>query len=115
MPEADVQSYLAGPLTSHTPATNTDPDSLRDIVEETRRRGWAINLGELHVEAGALAVPVLDAAGACVAALGLNVPLSRMDDDRVRVLVAELRAATKRLTPTFGLDVRVPAVGRPVL
>ena len=55
-------------------------------------------------------MPVLDASGACVAALGLNVPLSRLDDDRVRVLVADLQAATKRLTPSFGFDV-VPSSG----
>ncbi len=109
MPEADVRAYLAGPLASHTPATNTDPGSLLEVIEETGRRGWAVNRGELHVEAGALAVPVLDAAGACVAALGLNVPLSRLDDDRVRVLVAELQAATKRLTPTLGFDAMVAA------
>ena len=73
------------------------------MVEETGRRGWAINRGELHVEAGALAVPVLDATGACVAALGLNVPLSRLDEDRVRALITELQAATRRLTPTLSL------------
>jgi DNA-binding IclR family transcriptional regulator len=104
MPQADVRSYLAGPLESRTPVTNTDPASLREVIEQTRLRGWAINRGELHVEAGGLAVPVLDAGGACVAALGLNVPLSRMDDERVRVLVAELQAASKRLTPSLGLD-----------
>jgi DNA-binding IclR family transcriptional regulator len=110
MPDAAVRSYLAGPLAALTPATNTDPTSLVAAVEETRRRGWAINRGELHLEAGALAVPVLDASAACVAALGLNVPLSRLDDDRVRALVGELQAATKRLTPTFGFDApRSPA------
>jgi DNA-binding IclR family transcriptional regulator len=110
MNDGAVRSYLAGPLAALTPATNTDPTSLVAAVEETRRRGWAINRGELHLEAGALAVPVLDASAACVAALGLNVPLSRLDDDRVRALVGELQAATKRLTPTFGFDApRSPA------
>jgi DNA-binding IclR family transcriptional regulator len=81
-------------------ATITDPEVMAGVVEETRRRGWAINRGELHAEAGALAVPVFDATGTCVAALGLNIPLSRLTDDRVRDLVDELRAATHRLTPT---------------
>src|SRR4051794_22670987 len=109
MPAEAVRSYLAGRLQALTPATNTDPVSLLRIVEETRSRGWAINRGELHLEAGALAVPVLDASGACVAALGLNVPLSRLDDRRARVLVGELQAATKRLTPTFGFEVLATA------
>jgi DNA-binding IclR family transcriptional regulator len=113
MPDAAVRSYLAGPLAALTAATNTDPVSLLTTIDQTRRRGWAVNRGELHLEAGALAVPVLDAAGACVAALGLNVPLSRLDDDRVRVLVGELQAATKRLTPTFGFGVGPSSAAMP--
>ncbi len=103
---AELHEYLAGPLAASTPATITDPAELEVAVEETRRQGWAINRGELHIEAGALAAPVLDALGACVAALGLNVPLSRMDEDRVRTLIAELQAATRRLRPTIGLGMR---------
>lgn len=103
MPGPELRAYLARPLEARTPATITDPAELARVVEETRRRGWAINRGELHVEAGALAVPVLDASGACVAALGLNVPLSRLDGDRIQALITELQAATRRLTPTLSL------------
>jgi IclR family transcriptional regulator, KDG regulon repressor len=103
MPASELAAYLAGQLPAYTPATVTDPAALEAIVEETRRQGWAVNRGELFAEAGALAVPVLDARGGCVAALGLNIPLSRLTDDRVRTLVAELQAATGRLTPSFAL------------
>jgi len=107
LPDAELRAYLARPLGSYTPATITDPGELVRVVETTRARGWAINRGELFPEAGALAVPVLDATGACVAALGLNIPLSRLDDDHVRAMVAELQAATGRLTPAVGLAVPV--------
>lgn len=100
--QAELAAYLARPLAASTPATITAPEVLAEVVEETRQRGWAINRGELFPEAGALAVPVLDAAGGCVAALGLNIPLSRLIDDRVRVLIDDLKAATRRLTPSFG-------------
>jgi DNA-binding IclR family transcriptional regulator len=106
MPADELARYLASPLVAYTAATITDPRTLADVVAETRARGWAINRGELHDEAGALAVSVHDAQGATVAALGLNVPLSRFDAERVRTLVEELRAATARLTPAFGLDLR---------
>ena len=79
MEPAELAAYLAGPLPAYTPLTITDATVVATVVDETRQRGWAINRGELFVEAGALAVPVLDARGACVAALGLNVPLSRLD------------------------------------
>ena len=102
MPERDLEAYLARPLEPYTPSTITDATVLRGVVEETRRQGWAVNCGELHVEAGALAVPVLDAGGACVAALGLNIPLTRLSDDDIPALIAELRAAAERITPPTG-------------
>jgi DNA-binding IclR family transcriptional regulator len=109
----ELAEYLAGPLIAYTPATITSATELGAVVETTRRQGWAVNRGELFPEAGALAVPVQDATGATAAALGLNIPLSRLDDDRIRTLVAELQAATRRLTPSVHLDLarRVPAAG----
>lgn len=98
MPEAEVDAYLRRPLDAYAPATITDPTTLRDVIALTRQRGWGDNRGELNAEAGGLAVPILDAGGACVAALGLNVPLMRMGDDNVTRLIGELLAATRRLT-----------------
>ena len=105
MPDADLSAYLAGPLPASTAATVTDPDRLREIVETTRRQGYAVNRGELFPEAGALAVPVLDARDTTIAALGLNIPLSRLDDDRIRTLVAALQEATHRLSPAISLGI----------
>lgn len=107
MPPADLRAYLSRPLPAYTEATVTDPAILAEVVETTRQRGWAVNRGELFQEAGALAVPVLDASGVCVAAVGLNIPLSRFDDARIEVLVGELLAATRRLSPALGLGIAV--------
>lgn len=102
MPERERETYLAGPLEPYTPVTITDPTVLRRVIEETRHQGWAVNRGELHLEAGALAVPILDTGGVCVAALGLNIPLTRLRDEDIPTLVAELQAAARRITPTTG-------------
>ncbi len=110
MAEAELAAYLAGPLPASTPATITDPVVLAEVVATTRRQGWAVNRGELFPEAGALAVPVLDGAGAIVAALGLNIPLSRLDDDRIRVLVAALQDATQHLRPALSVGIPAPSV-----
>jgi DNA-binding IclR family transcriptional regulator len=99
MPADELAAYLAGPLPASTAATVTDVRQLARIVNDTRERGWAINRGELFPEAGALAVPVRDARGDCIAALGLNVPLSRFTDERIPGLVAELQAGAGRLGP----------------
>jgi DNA-binding IclR family transcriptional regulator len=105
MTATDRRAYLDGPLDAYTTQTITDPTELERVIETTRGQGWAVNRGELHVEAGALAVPVLDGAGRCVAALGLNVPLSRLDDDRIEELVGHLVGATRRLSPTLAMAV----------
>jgi len=98
MTQPEVDAYLESPLEAYTPASITDPGALRDAIELTRQRGWGENRGELNPEAGGLAVPILDISGACIAALGLNVPLMRMGAANVSRLIAELVAATRRLT-----------------
>ena len=98
MTRPEVDAYLESPLEAYTPASITDSGALRDAIELTRQRGWGENRGELNPEAGGLAVPILDISGACVAALGLNVPLMRMGAANVIGLIAELVAATRRLT-----------------
>lgn len=102
MPERERETYLAGTLEPYTPFTITDATVLRQVIQETRSRGWAVNRGELHEEAGALAVPILDGGGGCVAALGLNIPLTRLRDEDVQVLIAALQAAAGRIGPTLG-------------
>ena len=97
MTQAQVDDYLRRPLAAYTPATISDPEVLRNVIELTRQRGWGDNRGELNVEAGGLAVPILDTSGACVAALGLNVPMTRMGEDNVNRLIGELLAARGRL------------------
>lgn len=98
MGHAEVEDYLRRPLAAYSAATISDPETLRSAIELTRQRGWGVNRGELNAEAGGLAVPILDASGACVAALGLNVPMTRMGDENVSRLIGELLAARQRLS-----------------
>lgn len=103
MGAAELGRYLDGPLTPYTPATITTRDALEAAIATTREQGYAVNRGELFAEAGALAVPVIDERGTTVAALGLNIPLSRLTADRIRDLVTDLRDASARLAPGFHL------------
>lgn len=100
----ELGRYLGGPLAPYTPATITTRDALAAEVAATREQGYAVNRGELFAEAGALAVPVVDERGTTVAALGLNIPLSRLTTDRIRDLVTDLRDASTRLAPGFHLS-----------
>lgn len=56
-------------LTRFTPNTFTDETPFRNELARIRNQGWADAWGEYELGFGALAVPVCDAEGRCIAAL----------------------------------------------
>lgn len=80
-----------------TKATITDPAALRRDGARARRRGWAVTRDELEVGLTGVAVPVLDARGAVVAALGVSGPTARLDG-RLDEIAGRLIDAASRLT-----------------
>ena len=107
MPPAELEAYLAGDLIAYTPATIQDPDVLARVVAETRRRGWAINRGELFPEAGALAVPVLDAIGRLRRRAGSQHPaVAAARRPRPAPWSANCSAPPRRLRPALGPGAR---------
>ncbi|MCI9889017.1 IclR family transcriptional regulator [Micrococcales bacterium 31B] len=61
-------------LTQHTPFTITNPTRLLEEVTRVREQGHAVTHDELTLGAFSAAVPVMNEAGACVAALGVVLP-----------------------------------------
>lgn len=64
-----------------------------DILADTRRDGYAISSGYTQVGVRAVAAPVFDTSGKCVATLSLVMPDIRFDIDRFKT--ALLRAAAE--------------------
>jgi DNA-binding IclR family transcriptional regulator len=64
----------------HTPATVTDPDELRDRLEDARREGVAFDLEERDLGTCACAAPVRDQTGKVIATLAVVIPTGRFDD-----------------------------------
>lgn len=98
MDDARREAILRRPLVQYTPRTIIDPATLRQVIAETRERGWALNQGELHPEAGGLAVPILDRDGSCVGGLGINIPLSRFDQGDLDGLIGRLVEGGRELS-----------------
>lgn len=67
------------PLPALTPSTIVDVAALEDELTLTRERGYAIEDEENVIGARAVGVPVLDADGMPVAAVGLAGPVDRVD------------------------------------
>jgi DNA-binding IclR family transcriptional regulator len=61
-----------------TPRTIADPAVLEQELEEVRQRGYATAVEELELGLHAVAAPVFDSAGNCVAAVSISGPSYRL-------------------------------------
>jgi len=75
-------------LPALTEWTITDADELEEDLERTRERGYAVALEELELGLHAVAAPVLDGHGACVAAVSVSAPSYRLPKERIAEVAA---------------------------
>lgn len=93
--EADLHRF--------TEATMTAMVLLRADVELAGHRGYALENQEFVVGQRALAAPVRDMDGACVAALTIAGPVSRMADTQLRALAGQVMDSAADLSAKLGL------------
>jgi DNA-binding IclR family transcriptional regulator len=79
------ENYLSGPLVSLTPLSITDPDILRERLDQVRARGYAVTDRDVRMFSSSVAAPIVDRAGDVVASVTIA-----MDPH-------ELRQQTRRL------------------
>ena len=97
---------LSGKLEAATPRTITDPDKLRTELQRTRKRGYALSLGERVPGISTLAVPVANHTGAVVACLSVTGPSSRLSKKRLIELVPLAAGAAHEISVNLGSDNR---------
>lgn len=73
-------------LTGYTRNTITSETKLRDEIEATRRRGYAIDDEEFATGVRCVARPVFNEDGRMIAAIGVSGPSVRVDDKRLAEL-----------------------------
>ncbi|MEM6282492.1 MAG: IclR family transcriptional regulator [Chloroflexota bacterium] len=88
------KSYLDFPLAHYTDTTITDWERLKDNLYAVRERGYAVSEGEIDVGAWALAVPLRNMFDSTIAALSIEAPVSRIDEQKVKDYVAHLQQAS---------------------
>jgi DNA-binding IclR family transcriptional regulator len=81
-----------------TPYTIVTPGTLARQLDRVRRDGFATTREELTLGACSVAVPVRDADGDVVAALGVVVPSLRRDRERLVAALSVAAAGITRLT-----------------
>lgn len=87
------------PLTGHT---LTDREALRRVVEEDRRRGYSLSVGERIVGGAAVAAPYFVASGRCRGSIVYTCPDVRFDVGRVDEIAEAVVAAARELSARLG-------------
>lgn len=91
-----------GKLVAHTPHSIVDPAQLSTELDRTRRQGYAENREEWRLGVCGLGVPVFNALGAPVAAIGMSVPSIRFSRAQVRDFSARLLACASQASQVLG-------------
>lgn len=82
MPDEDVRRYLSlAPLNSINALTETDPDKLLELVQETRREQFSCVCDEMIQGITGMAAPVRDSSARVIGTLIVAGPTGRMMED----------------------------------
>ncbi|CBG75061.1 putative repressor of aceBA operon [Streptomyces scabiei 87.22] len=98
LPKSEVDEFTARTLEGYGEETITDPRELRAELERVRERGYAVNHNQYVQGVCAIAAPVLDAAGAPLAAVAISLPDSRFEPGRLPELGRLVTATAAEIT-----------------
>jgi DNA-binding IclR family transcriptional regulator len=84
-----------GTLEKFTSKTHVTAMSLVEDLLLTRERGWSFNAGERYEGVVGVAAPVFDSTGRFVAAVGIQGPEVRVDQNKVVGAVSQAAARLK--------------------
>jgi len=87
LPPNRREEIIAAGLPRFTERTITDPQRLREVLEQIRRDGYAFSEGELTPGVAAGSAPVFDGKGQVIAALSVSGPAVRFGPDRLDYLI----------------------------
>jgi DNA-binding IclR family transcriptional regulator len=98
MPPAEREAYLRRvKLQPRTDKTIRSLGVLRRQLQTVREEGLAWSFSEFTAGVVGMAVPVLDAHGRAIAAIGLALPEDRLDEARKLKMLEALRAAAREI------------------
>ncbi len=98
----EVQDRALERLQAFTRKTITDPQAMRKELALIRERGYALNRGEWRELVNSVAVPLRDATGEVIAAIGITGPVERMGTNRLRQLLPDLRETAHLIAHRLG-------------
>lgn len=103
LPPDKLDSVLTQPLSAYTDNTTTSPEKLREQLAEVRRSGYSIDNEEFEVGVYAIAAPIRNQQKEVVAALGMPIPISRLDREKLPAITASLCDTAASISYRMGL------------
>ena len=100
----EIQSHILNKniLPYYTSATFTDPDQLARELEQIRKQGYAVSLGERVDDAAAIAAPVFNIENQMIAAIGVIGPKTRFKEYPNTGYLGHVTAIAEQLSRRFG-------------
>jgi IclR family KDG regulon transcriptional repressor len=98
LPPAVVEPILNGPLMACTAKTITSPVKLREELEATRQRGYALDDEEFEEGIRAVSAPIWDIDGNVIAALSMPGPSNRITPERIPEIAQALVEAAEAVS-----------------
>jgi DNA-binding IclR family transcriptional regulator len=103
LPESTVDEYLNRPLDALSSVTITDPDEIREELEQIRIQGFAVSFGERQEGASSIAAPVFDHENHPIAVISVCGPVERFRDE-MDDIAPILLEATRQLSRKLGWE-----------
>ncbi|SEW22917.1 transcriptional regulator, IclR family [Aliiroseovarius sediminilitoris] len=101
-PASFVDETLARPLSARTSQTITDPAEIRALLPSIRAEGIATSTGGFEEDVISHAVPIFDTRSACIGAMAVAAPVSRMTDTLRMMIRDKLMAHARQTTRILG-------------
>ncbi len=102
LPFEEIARILPEPLTRFTLKTIVDLPTLLKDLDRNRRQGYAINMEEKELGENAVASPIRDFSGRCVAALGVFGPSFRLSPENLHEVGKLVRDAANEISKLLG-------------
>ncbi len=97
-----VDRVIRAGMSQLTPLTITRGGQLRRRLAEIRRTGLAVNHGERRPDIAAVAAPIFDGRGDCVAAVSISGPVRRFQGENLEALKRHMRKAGEEISAKLG-------------
>ena len=102
LPDERVNKILSTSLTRYTDNTRVSLEELRDDLQLTRQRGFAISEQEYEKDINAVAAPILNDAGYPLMVIAIVGPSFRLSRERMMVLGQSIRVTIEAITREVG-------------